>query len=1447
MVRAASASELMRAAAVPVGSRIFVAVEADWVECTVTRQEHSVLWLLDGGGVERKLDQAFCELFYANSGSAAAVIDVTAMEHLHEPAMLHVLRNRHLKGEAYTYLGTVLVAVNPFRHTPQPTLEAYAGTAFGNAKPHPYALAELAFQRLADPRADARSQSVVVSGESGAGKTETSKIVVRYLAWRCGGHGAADELASTLDALNPVLETFGNAATSRNANSSRFGRLLQLHVDDAGVLAGAELQTYLLEKGRVCRQNAGESTFHALRVATTAARDASLCGDAAGAAAPAGDTALYDDAARGLAAMLQSSATTPADVWRAVGAVVRLCEVEIGADADGHALIVGDKAVDGFLACVSVDGVNKAQLVKAILRRDITSRAEVFSTPRTAGSAAQCRDALARWLYSRVFDAVVRCANAALAQGAACKSVGILDVFGFESFAVNGFETLLINLANEALQQHFCDCVFQAEMDLFRAEGIEAPDLAHAPDSTATLDLVTDRRLPGLLPLLDAQCATAEAGPAGDASFLFKVHATLSGQPALARTHPRQRASQFHVRHFAETVAYTVVGQGVNSWTQANVDAVPDAELCAVLAKSESSFVRDAVAGRADAGKKRKTVADGFWASMGCLRKAVAATDCVFIRCVKPTPKMVPGEVDAASFCAQLRALGLVAACAVLRVALPTRIPYEELLAKLPPQARDALRGEPVETAVACALDAFDVDVGAYRLGKTRCFFAAAALSHVHSLLAFDAAAEPERAREVEGRLLAAKARAAESRKFVALAAAAAAGTAATAARARTALVAMERPLGAEDAVEMSAEVGACLERLAGLDVAGKHAPLAALKARLDTAVAAGDGARLEAWEATKGLEALVARCAAAAAAAALSAATLRGASAETESRTAQDFSARVSAAEAIVVGAAATADRADAEFLEMRPAVEETLAAAYEDITALEGARAQRAAHAAERELADRDAAPERTAPQPPAIGATEFGAAPPLPPDAASPAGLPRVSAPRASARPASLRESSFRLQSARLCLPAAALADPSRPPRGWDAHWDAGYGLFYYFNSCTGETQWEPPTAPAGTSPAFFQEARRRSVDFAAAAARAEYEAPAAGRGAAYSASAMAHLASARHVGYMMKQGRWTSRWKPRWFVLEDSHLEYFDKRRDADALAGERNRGARGGIGRGRESKLMRLSPTSVTSFTDTEHCFCVTTGDASWFLVAPDERDMARWIGAINAHIIELRASDADAETPASSTAATSGAVSGGAVATPRVAGAAPAQASPADPTAPGRDFVRAAATIDVRTHAAQDAPLTGQRIKPGDVLQVSRTLSGPGADWARFADWGWAPFNKAAFAAAPGKWAEHSPALKLRVFKGSLPVPLRRGPSSLAQQCCEALIAGERVDAVAQFVHEASAGDDDASSTWFKLAARGWAPLRDPITKRFNLERAADAPEAAKAFAPLRRFSLFGR
>ena len=704
--------------------RAWLATSSDtYALATVTRSP-------DDGTVTLRADDgttatvAAADVLLANAATAE---DMTQLSHLHEPAVLDNLRRRFEEGHVYTRTGLICIAVNPYSwEVSRPLYAAAVGARHREASgpdaarlpPHAYAPAERAFRALPRPLADGgRDQSMLVSGESGAGKTETVKIVMEYLAAATPGRDGAHRAAEQVLASNPLLEAFGNAQTLRNDNSSRFGKFIELQFTSAArpALVGARIQTYLLEKSRVVAAAKGERNYHAFYQLLAGASDAERAELALTAAGGAADYRLtsgggsgtdggrIDDAAdwRRTAAAIEAigvGADARAGLRRLLAGLLLLGELRFEAadatadadDAGAAAAVVGGDAAGGALAsCAALLDVGAADLATALCTRRLVTRDDEVVVPLSPERAADARDALTKGAYGRLFGWLVAQCNAALAAAPADGGdgaqdgggyIGVLDIFGFEHFEDNGFEQLCINYANERLQRQFNRDTFEAEQAEYEAEGIDWTAIQYV-DNLPCLELLDRSSARALLPLLDEECALASGS---DANYALRVREAHRAHPHFVEY--KLEAMSFGVRHYAGEVKYRVRG-----WREKNKDALhPD--LAAVVRGSAAPLLRtlftevdhqadaDDAAPRGHAKGGPKTVGAAFVSQLQALMAKITLTQVHYIRCIKPNAAAAAGRFDPPYCAAQLRSAGVLEAIRISRAAYPHRLPHAACL-----------------------------------------------------------------------------------------------------------------------------------------------------------------------------------------------------------------------------------------------------------------------------------------------------------------------------------------------------------------------------------------------------------------------------------------------------------------------------------------------------------------------------------------------------------------------------------------------------------------------------------------------------------------------------------------------------------------------------------------------------------------------------------------------
>ncbi|KAG6861754.1 hypothetical protein C0995_012759 [Termitomyces sp. Mi166 len=546
--------------------------------------------------------------------------DLATLSHLNEPSVLHTIRNRYAQHSIYTYSGIVLIAVNPFQRVtlygPE-IIQAYSGRRRGELEPHLFAIAEDAYTAM---RKEGMGQTIIVSGESGAGKTESAsevrqqaKFIMRYLASVNPSDSPSksrtkfslddsSEIERQILATNPILESFGNAKTTRNDNSSRFGKYIQILFDGKQKIVGARIRTYLLERSRIVFQPLTERNYHIFYQLCAGAplkerKDLGLDVDITKfhflkQGGPSSTPIVGVDDAEEFRATQQALSTVGISVekqwavFRLLAALLHLGNVKIIPLRNEASLDEGDPAL---LLATRFLGVNLAEFKKWTVKKQIITRSEKIVTSLNAAQATVVRDSVAKFIYACLFEWLVAIVNESLAgeNGDAADRaemfIGVLDIYGFEHFQKNSFEQFSINYANEKLQQEFNSHVFKLEQEEYIKEEIKWTFINFS-DNQPCIDVIEGKL--GVLALLDEESRL----PAGsDASFLQKLNNQFLVKPEYKMVYkkPRFGNSAFTITHYALDVTYEVEG-----FLEKNRDTVPD-EHMSLLAATKNPFLKE--------------------------------------------------------------------------------------------------------------------------------------------------------------------------------------------------------------------------------------------------------------------------------------------------------------------------------------------------------------------------------------------------------------------------------------------------------------------------------------------------------------------------------------------------------------------------------------------------------------------------------------------------------------------------------------------------------------------------------------------------------------------------------------------------------------------------------------------------------------------------------------
>jgi myosin protein heavy chain len=698
-----------------------------------------------------------------NPAKFDGVEDMSELGYLNEAGVLHNLRLRYNKDVIYTYSGLFLVAINPYKRFPiysDSIIDIYKGRRRNEVAPHIFAIADGAYRSMLG---DKVNQSILITGESGAGKTENTKKVIQYLtsvAGRAAGSDNSVSLESQILQANPILESFGNAKTTRNNNSSRFGKFIEVQFNSAGYISGAKIQSYLLEKSRVVFQAERERTFHIFYQLLAGASpeerksmflgppdsyfylNQSGCYDVQG----INDANDFKDTKSACAIMNITDEEQQA-IFRVISGILHLGNINF-TQSYGDASVIQEKTALNYAA--SMLNVTPSVLEKGLIEPRIQTGKELVSTHLTPAKAKSGRDALAKAIYHRLFLWIVKKINMVLCQEKRVSFIGVLDIAGFEIFKNNSFEQLCINFTNEKLQQFFNHHMFTLEQEEYKKERIDWTFIDFGMDSQATIELIESKTPPGIFALLDEQSVFPNAT---DQTLITKLHTHFGGGQAGQagkKKHPKyeeprfaDKLPNFGVYHYAGTVSYDVT-----NWLEKNKDPLqPDLEAC--LRDSKDTFVRrlftehfeDLPTSLAEYQRKGTkgaafvTVAAQYKSQLSNLMSTLQATHPHFVRCILPNHQQKPGFLEDACVLDQLRCNGVLEGIRITRLGFPNRTIYSEFVKRYYLLVPDVPRNpQDPKPATASILKGLKIPESEYRFGLTKVFFRAGQLAYIEEI-----------------------------------------------------------------------------------------------------------------------------------------------------------------------------------------------------------------------------------------------------------------------------------------------------------------------------------------------------------------------------------------------------------------------------------------------------------------------------------------------------------------------------------------------------------------------------------------------------------------------------------------------------------------------------------------------------------------------------------------
>uniref|UniRef100_A0A4W6DHW4 Myosin VIIBa n=1 Tax=Lates calcarifer TaxID=8187 RepID=A0A4W6DHW4_LATCA len=646
------------------------------------------LQLIDDEGKEHKINKKTeGSLKPMHPTSVKGVDDMIRLGDLNEAGLLRNLLVRHKEGIIYTYTGSILVAVNPYQLLPIYTTDhvhMYTDRRLGELPPHVFAIADSCFFNM---RRNRKNQCCVISGESGAGKTESTKLMLQFLAAVSGQHSWIEQ--QILEA-NPILEAFGNAKTIRNDNSSRFGKYIDINFTKGGAIEGARIDQYLLEKSRVCRQAPEERNYHIfyyMLMGMPAEQKKILS---------LGSAAEYNYLTMGnctscegrddvkeyahFRSALKILMFTENDSWeisKLLAAILHLGNVDFESTIINNLESCDILTSSSFNVASQLLEVDPKALEKSLTQRSLMTTRESVTKSLTSAQAVDGRDAFVKAIYGRLFIWVVHKINAAIYKPPGDSndirlSIGLLDIFGFENFNKNSFEQLCINYANEQLQQFFVRHVFKLEQEEYARENIVWERIDYK-DNQRTLDILAHKPM-NMLALIDEESNF----PKGTDTTMLQKMNQVHGKGGIYIPPKNNYETQFGVLHFAGVVYYDSQG-----FLEKNRDAL-SSDLIQLVETSTNKLLKQVfqkdLPSTADNKKHVPTLTGQFRQSLDSLMKTLTVCQPYFIRCIKPNDYKKPMLFDRELCIRQLRYSGMMETIRIRKAGYPVRYTFSEFL-----------------------------------------------------------------------------------------------------------------------------------------------------------------------------------------------------------------------------------------------------------------------------------------------------------------------------------------------------------------------------------------------------------------------------------------------------------------------------------------------------------------------------------------------------------------------------------------------------------------------------------------------------------------------------------------------------------------------------------------------------------------------------------------------
>ncbi|CAR24911.1 myosin 1 [Lachancea thermotolerans CBS 6340] len=727
----------MQSVWIPDAEQVFVQAEFVGEKTVRNKQNKDEKWaVVRRDGREQEIPAG--QVFAVNPGTFDRIDDMSELTHLNEPSVLHNLENRYADDNIYTYSGLFLVAINPYsniRIYTQDYISLYHGSPKEDNKPHIFAVAEEAYQNLLSQR---RDQSILVTGESGAGKTENTKKILQYLASitsedKLSPDTSHESFERKILQSNPILESFGNAQTVRNNNSSRFGKFIKIEFDELGKINGAHVDWYLLEKSRIIQQSPRERNYHIFyqMLSGMSAQDLRKYG-------------LESNSIKDYGFLRNSNSSIPGvddtqdfhtlltsfnvvgftgievqAVMTCIAIILHIGNIEFVSERAEQASISGSVEV-----LCKLLGVTEVDFKVAVLRPKAKAGKDWVSQSKNALQARFILNSLSRSLYENLFAHIVQKINSNLDHGSMTENyIGLLDIAGFEIFKHNSFEQLCINYTNEKLQQFFNHHMFVLEQNEYLKENVQWNFVDYGKDLQSTIDLIEKKdQNPGVLPLLDEESILPKST---DESFYSKLDTFCNDKSSKFKRSKKDKC--FILKHYAGDVEYNVEG-----WLSKNKDPLHE-NLLQVLSSSENDLIKQFYHDKDSRGGSFKTTSIRHRSQLNSLLDRLSSTEPHFVRCIIPNDKKKAHDFNRSLILDQLRCNGVLEGIRIAREGYPNRIFFKEFFQRYKVLTDEYRFSNNSKKNCEIVLSSLHLDPSVFKVGNSKLFFKAGVLASLEA------------------------------------------------------------------------------------------------------------------------------------------------------------------------------------------------------------------------------------------------------------------------------------------------------------------------------------------------------------------------------------------------------------------------------------------------------------------------------------------------------------------------------------------------------------------------------------------------------------------------------------------------------------------------------------------------------------------------------------------